>query len=76
MAFRTSNNMHKFLSEKHHLPSKNLSGVYRLKCDNCPAFCIGQTGREFHVIYKEHLPKIKATSEQKSNISSQTTTII
>ena len=35
-----------------------------------------QTGQEFHVRYKEHLPKIKATSEQKSNFAQQITTII
>ena len=69
MAFRTSNNIHKFLREKQDLPPQKQSGVYRLKCENCPAFYIGQTGREFEVRYKEHLPKIKATSNQKSNFA-------
>ena len=40
-----------------------------MKCNDCPAFYIGQTGREFHIRYKEHLPKIKTTSDQKSNFA-------
>ena len=69
VTLRTSHNVQKFLREKQHLLRINLSGVYRLKCDNCPAFYIGQTGREFKLRYKESLPKIEATSNQKSNFA-------
>ena len=66
VAFRTSTNRHKFLREKQHLPPKNQSGVYRLKCDNYPAFYIGQNRRAFEVRYTDHLQKIKATSNKKT----------
>ena len=40
-----------------------------MKCNNCPAIYISQTDREIEVRYKEHLPKIKATSNKKLNFA-------
>lgn len=31
------------------------SGVYKLKCPDCDAVYVGQTGRTFEIRYKEHL---------------------
>jgi hypothetical protein len=33
----------------------NNSGIYQLKCLDCPKMYIGQTGRTFKPRYKEHL---------------------
>jgi hypothetical protein len=41
------------------------SGVYKIHCNECPKYYIGQTGRSFRTRFKEHLPK--NTSAQKSN---------
>lgn len=35
--------------------SQKLAGVYRLECQDCDAFYIGQTGRPFEKRYEEHL---------------------
>ena len=39
------------------IPIKNKSGVYKIKCDNCAAFYIGQSGRDFYTRFLEHIPK-------------------
>jgi hypothetical protein len=40
-----------------------LSGVYQLKCGECPHIYIGQTGRPFKTRYKEHIREIKNNGE-------------
>jgi hypothetical protein len=40
------------------------SGVYQMKCLDCPLRYIGQTGRTFKIRYKEH---IQAIRNQNSN---------
>jgi hypothetical protein len=40
-----------------------LSGVYRLKCGECPRIYIGQKGRPFKTRYREHIRKIKNNGE-------------
>jgi hypothetical protein len=37
----------------------NNSGIYQLKCLDCPKKYIGQTGRTFKTRYKEHLQAIR-----------------
>jgi hypothetical protein len=43
----------------------NKSGIYQIKCLDCPLKYIGQTGRAFHTSYKEH---IQAISNNNSNL--------
>jgi hypothetical protein len=48
-------------------PKKDLfdrSGVYKLKCRNCPGSYIGQTGQSFTVRYGEHMQAIRINSEK------------
>lgn len=35
------------------------TGVYKLKCSDCPAFYLGQTGRSFKLRFNEHISEIK-----------------
>jgi hypothetical protein len=37
----------------------NLSGVYQLKCANCPLRYVGQTRHTFKVRFKEHISDIR-----------------
>jgi hypothetical protein len=37
----------------------NNSGIYRIKCLDCPLKYIGQTGRTFKTRYKEHIQAIR-----------------
>jgi hypothetical protein len=34
------------------------SGIYQIKCDNCPKSYIGQTARSIHIRTKEHLDSV------------------
>jgi hypothetical protein len=42
----------------------NKSGIYQMKCLDCPLKYIGRTGRTFHTRYKKH---IQAISNNNSN---------
>ena len=55
--FRTNNNIHKFLRNTIHRPMERRTSVYKIICDDCDMFYIGQTGRAFKERFKEHLPK-------------------
>lgn len=57
VAFRTTNNIKSILHYKSTKPIKEMSGVYKITCDDCDSFYIGQTGRAFIKRFKEHLPK-------------------
>jgi hypothetical protein len=60
MAYRTTNNIQKHVQQKQQ--KNNVyehSGIYRLKCKDCPLEYIGQTGRSFNIRYKEHISPIK-----------------
>ena len=35
------------------------SGVYKLQCDDCDAFYIGQTGRSFNQRHVEHMRRLR-----------------
>ena len=41
------------------------TGIYKISCNDCDKFYIGQTGRAFQTRFKEHLPKAK--NNLKSN---------
>jgi hypothetical protein len=59
ISYRTRKPIENFLNP--HKSRNNLyeeSGVYELKCQNCPGSYIGQTGRNFKTRYKEHIQDI------------------
>jgi hypothetical protein len=43
-----------FPSKNAHRDRYGKNGVYQMKCMDCPLKYIGQTGRTFYSIYKEH----------------------
>lgn len=45
------------------------SGVYKIVCDTCPSYYIGQTGRSFSTRYKEHLLGKKGTNIYNSSFA-------
>jgi hypothetical protein len=70
IAFTTKNNIGNLLS-KHNNAQKNKydrRGVYQLTCHNSNKKYIGQTGRPFHVRFKEHVLDYKYTNN-KSNFA-------
>lgn len=56
LAFRTCNTLKLRLRHNlnHQKNDYNRSGVYRLKCNDCECFYIGQTGRSFTTRFREH----------------------
>jgi len=55
IAFRTTNTIGNLLTHRHTQPDKfSGSGVYKLTCPDCHTAYIGQTGRRFSTLYKEH----------------------
>ena len=54
-AFKTSSNLIKVLKQKPTLKDRlKMSGVYRVKCDECEKFYIGETRRSIATRIKEH----------------------
>jgi arginyl-tRNA--protein-N-Asp/Glu arginylyltransferase len=65
-AFRTNNIIKRILKPKpqiEHGNKYNSPGVYKLKCNDCHLQYIGQTGRSFLTIYKEHIRAIRYNKE-------------
>jgi hypothetical protein len=59
-SFRTTNTLKKHLLPKQRTKEKfDNSGVYKLKCGECPLQYIGQTGHTFMIRYKEHIRDIR-----------------
>ena len=72
VSYKTKNNSFKIIQN---LSGKKIqnpinkfekSGVYKIKCDDCPKFYIGQTGRNFKCRFKEHIQAIRS-----NNLTSQ-----
>jgi hypothetical protein len=59
LAFRTQNMIENILRHKTKTEKYDTSGVYRMKCLDCPLRYIGQTGRTFKTRYKEHIQAIR-----------------
>jgi hypothetical protein len=57
VTFRTNNNIQNVLQTKRNKNPETCSGIYKIVCDDCDKFYIGQTGRGFKDRYIEHLPK-------------------
>ncbi len=69
LAFRTTNHLKNFLTEKQKSKNKFANnGVYKIKCADCPSVYIGQTGRSFQTRFKEHWPNRKI-NKQKSTFA-------
>jgi hypothetical protein len=67
VSFRTTNNLGSLLKEKqpkHNTNNREKAGVYKINCDDCQKFYIGQTTRSFGQRFKEHVPS------RKSNLKS------
>jgi hypothetical protein len=58
-AFRTQNTIENILRYKTKTEKYDNSGVYQMKCLDCPLRYIGQTGRTFKIRYKEHIQAIR-----------------
>lgn len=67
VAYRNSNKLENIINPRKTSNGDEFdgSGVYKVKCNDCPKYYIGQTGRSFRTRFKEHLPKKTVT--QKSN---------
>jgi hypothetical protein len=59
IAFRTQNTIENILGQKTKTEEYDNSGIYQMKCLDCPMRYIGQTGRTFKVRYKEHIQAIR-----------------
>ena len=57
MSFRTNNKLINILRHKLPLPIEEKTGIYKLVCNDCNSFYIGQTGRGFYKRFRGHLPK-------------------
>lgn len=66
ISYRTTNKLESILNKKPQIKNKyETCGVYKIACNDCPKFYIGQTRRSFKTRFNEHLPKNKVT--QTSN---------
>ena len=56
--FKTNTNIMNILRHNNSItPLEKKTGVYKLSCDDCDCFYIGQTGRGFLKRFNEHTPK-------------------
>jgi hypothetical protein len=59
VALRTQNTIQNILKHNTQTDKYNNSGIYQMKCQDCPLKYIGQTGRTFSIRYKEHIHSIR-----------------
>jgi hypothetical protein len=59
IAFRTTNTIQNILKHQPPTDKFNRSGIYQMKCLDCPLKYIGQTGRAFNIRYTEKLHDIR-----------------
>jgi hypothetical protein len=65
ISFRTNNTIENVLTKQRLLRNQyDESGVYELKCHDCPGSYIGQTGRSFRIRYKEHIQDIRSNKSK------------
>jgi hypothetical protein len=62
VAFRTQNTIQNILKPKSQIEKYSRSGIYQMKCMDCPMKYIGQTGRTFNTRYKEHIHDIRSNN--------------
>ena len=59
ITYRTENTLQRHLNTQKTQTNKyDHTGVYKLTCNSCDKFYIGQTGRSFQTRYKEHVKAI------------------
>ena len=59
----------KLYNHKDPIPNMHKSGVYRIGCQECPKFYIGETKRSFIVRKKEHIKHTKYKETEKSTLA-------
>jgi hypothetical protein len=59
IAYKTQNTIKQLTKQYTQSEKYNNSGIYQLKCLDCPLKYIGQTGRAFHTRHREHILAIK-----------------
>jgi len=65
IAYRTNNTLQKHLPYSTSRADKyTRSGIYKLTCPDCSKAYVGQTGRDFHTRYKEHLRAFQHNTQQ------------
>jgi hypothetical protein len=63
IAFQMKNTLEKHLCHNKLIANiYDKSGVYRLKCHDCPGNYVGQTSRSFKIRYNEHLQAIRSNN--------------
>jgi radical SAM protein with 4Fe4S-binding SPASM domain len=69
IAYKTTNTTKRHFKSKDKTVLKySQSGIYQLKCKECPLKYIGQTGCMFKVRYKEHIQAVR-TNKQNSKFA-------
>ena len=68
VAYRTKNNLGKLLKPQNKPnPDKyEKNGIYQLECLTCHKKYTGQTGRPFHVRYREHYTDFKYSNNRST----------
>lgn len=66
VSFRTTNSIQKLLKQKVNIGNEKKTGVYKVICDDCNKFYVGQTGRPAIERFKEHLPKSDISKTRSS----------
>jgi hypothetical protein len=63
IAFRIWNPIQNIIKPYSQIDKYEKSGMYQMKCLNCPLNYIGRTGkRTFHTRYKEHIQAIRSNN--------------
>jgi hypothetical protein len=62
IAFKTRNTIQNTIKPLTQTDKYGKSGIYQIKCLDCPLRYIGQTGRAFHTRYKEHIQAIRSNN--------------
>jgi hypothetical protein len=62
VAFHRRNTIQNILRPQPQIDKHDRSGIYQMKCLDCPLKYVGQTGRTFNTRYKEHIPDIKSSN--------------
>jgi hypothetical protein len=69
IAFRTTNTMQNILRHQPQTDKYNRSGIYQMKCLDCPLKYIGQTGRTFNIRYKKRIHAIRNTNNNSGYLN-------
>jgi hypothetical protein len=62
VAFRTKNTIQNISRPRLQIDKYSRSGIYQMKCMDCPLKYVGQTGRTFNTRYEEHIHNIRSNN--------------